>query len=114
MLYKCNKVTLIPPDKLIRYTYGDGYKESIMVDECLSAEIVDLWNNGVQTLGCCCGHGRELGFIQVELSCVEKMKELGYVHYIYPDRFGDNERLDAFIPKTYGHKYDGYTDWYLG
>ena len=42
------------------------------------------------------------------------MEKLGYVHYIYLSEYGGIERKDAFIPKTYGHIYNGYSDGYLG
>ena len=38
------------------------YKElrSVAVDECIVNEIKNLWQHEVQTLGCCCGHGKEV------------------------------------------------------
>lgn len=41
------------------------YKTNILVDECLGDEIESLWNKGIRTAGCCCGHGKYLGFINV-------------------------------------------------
>jgi len=31
----------------------------IAVDACIAETIQALWREGCQTLGCCCGHGRE-------------------------------------------------------
>lgn len=32
---------------------------TVCIDECIIATIKALWAAGVQTLGCCCGHGKE-------------------------------------------------------
>ena len=67
------------------------------------------------TTGCCCGHGRSLGFIQVRTQeDIKKMEALGYQHYIYEYKFGGIIRKDAFIPKTTTHIYNGYSNGYLG
>jgi hypothetical protein len=31
----------------------------ICVDICISKQITDLWDNGIYTLGCCCGHNKD-------------------------------------------------------
>ena len=80
----------------------------------MAKEIKKLWSHGIRTRGCCCGHSRCLGFIQVSDEDISKMEELGYCHYIYEDNFGGVERKDAFIPKTYGHVYDGYSAGFTG
>lgn len=112
--YKCNKKILYPPQKFIKCNCSDRYKNCIQVDECISDEIEMLWNNGIKTTGCCCGHGCDLGMIQVREENISDMEKLGYIHYIYSSEYGGIERKDAFIPKTYGHIYNGYSDGYLG
>ena len=115
VLYNCEKEVIYPPENFIEYNCADGYKESVCVDKCIAREIEELWRQGVKTTGCCCGHGRKLGFIQVrDKDSVEKMKQLGYQHYIYEEEFGGKERLDAFIPKTTEHIYEGYSEGYVG
>lgn len=114
MLYNCEKEVLKPPQDFIPRNIGEGFKNSIMVDKCLSAEIDSLWKQGIKTLGCCCGHGYNLGFIQVTPDCYDKMLELGYVNYIYDDKHGGVKRKDAFVPKSYGHIYNGYVEGYQG
>lgn len=114
MIYNCNKVDLIPPPKFIKCNCSDNYKKSVGLDACLADEIQNLWAHGIKTCGCCCGHGRELGFIQVTDDCIQKMRYLGYQNYIYPDEFGGAERKDAFIPKSYGHIFDGYSEYHTG
>ncbi len=54
MMYDCKEVAL-----------DDG----IVVDECLAEEVAELRRRGVNTVGCCCGHGVHLGFIQVSDDC---------------------------------------------
>lgn len=34
------------------------YKE-VSIDACIAPVIQHLWNNGVNTAGSCCGHGKE-------------------------------------------------------
>lgn len=114
-IYGCRKVVLQTPPNFIPYNLGDGYKEDVCIDKCLEEEIKSLWAKGIVTTGCCCGHGMNLGFIQVRTKeDVEKMRSLGYQHYIYKDKYGGVERKDAFIPKTTWHIYDGYSDGHLG
>ena len=107
--YNCKTKTICPPKNFITYNLDKSrYKEAISVDACLADEIEFLWRKGIRTAGCCCGHGIWLGFIEVFEEDIPKMEQMGYVHYIYGDEFGGVERKDAFIPKSYGHIYDGY------
>lgn len=107
--YDCSKKMLYPPKNFIkRNDSSNEYRTEIPIDECLADEIEDLWSKGINTTGCCCGHGYLLGYIEVVDECIKTMEELGYCHYIYPDIFGGSERKDAFIPKSYGHKYVGF------
>lgn len=82
--YKCGML-----DKIYRY---------VNIDKCLIHEIIHLWEQGIKTTGCCCGHGDiTKAYIQVQKECILKMKELGYVEH-----FNINHPLadDYFIPKT--------------
>lgn len=64
----------------------------VWIDKCLLPEILKLWEMGIKTTGCCCGHGhKSKAFIGVQDEYIPKMKELGY-------KVGFNE--DSFIPKT--------------
>lgn len=38
--------------------WSDRQNDTICLDACISDAILMLWENGVQTLGCCCGHNR--------------------------------------------------------
>lgn len=106
--YNCKKKIIIPPEHFIKYNSSDEYKERVSVDACLAEEVEHLWEQGIRTTGCCCGHGVELGFIEVVEDDITAMESMGYVHYIYESEFGGVERKDAFIPKSYGHIYDNY------
>lgn len=70
---------------------------NICVDKCLVKEIKELNEIGIKTIGCCCGHGRLQGFIQVQRNYVSKMKELGYEE-IPVDKNGNGKW--CFKPKT--------------
>lgn len=113
-IYNCEKVILYPPPNFIPYNLCDGYKDSVLVDKCLEDEIKYLWANNIVTMGCCCGHGRYLGFIQVTDGCIDKMRSMGYQNYIYEDKCGGTARKDAFIPKSTCHTYNGYSEGHLG
>lgn len=103
-------VVLTPPKNfLIKNIITEGNLDNIFknndveVDECIAEEIKKLWEQGIHTLGCCCGHQTAVGFIQVERTDFAKMIELGYKWYTYPEEFGGKERMDAFIPKSKCH-----------
>lgn len=107
--YNCKTITLIPPKDFLYVNIQTSstleYKNyPIIVDSCIADEIQELWDKGIRTTGCCCGHGIHLGFIQVECEDIPKMKKLGYEQYLYPKRFGGINRRDGFIPKT-GYKH---------
>lgn len=59
----------------------DCYENTINgvpVDGCLVGEVNKLVNSGIKTIGCCCGHSKKQGYIQVAPESVEDMKNLGY------------------------------------
>lgn len=67
--------------KNVRFGNYDCYEETLAgvpVDGCLVGEINSLNNKGIITIGCCCGHGKKQGFIQVTPTHVNKMLEFGY------------------------------------
>lgn len=51
---------------------------NVGIDRCLSQEIADLWEKGIKTIGCCCGHGAIVPYIQVDPSYCDDMERLGY------------------------------------
>ena len=69
----------------------------VAIDKCLLPEIISLWEMGIKTTGCCCGHGRHEAYIGVEFDDIQKMKDLGYkVHH---NSLRPNDE-DSFVPKT--------------
>ena len=77
---------------LLPYRLSDGSTKTVCVDKCLLPELLSLWEQGIHTTGCCCGHGRAPAFIGVAKGCEQKMLELGYC-FIYG-------HFDTFVPKT--------------
>lgn len=73
----------------------------ICVDICLATEIAELWNLGIETTGCCCGHNKGFAYIGVLDKYIDKMLELGYkiAPGITPDR------RDSFYPLSM-YKYE--------
>ena len=58
--------------------FCDGCGHAVFTDRCLTEEIRAIRSKGVRTLGCCCGHGEKLGYIQVMPEDVPIMELLGY------------------------------------
>lgn len=79
------------------YACYEQTKSGIDVDGCLVGEINRLNNDGIQTIGCCCGHGRAVGYIQVDPVSIDKMLKRGYVP-LQIDKDGNG--CWCFIPKT--------------
>lgn len=53
-------------------------KTRVQVDSCIAKEIQMLNDNGVRTLGCCCGHGKYEKSILIHETSVDLAKALGY------------------------------------
>ncbi len=68
--------------KNVELRYNSPTKEvrvNVSIDECIVNDIKSLWESGIQTTGCCCGHNNKFpSFVSVEPECVSKMLELGY------------------------------------
>ena len=92
----------------------DGKAKMVNIDKCLLPEILSLWEQGIKTTGCCCGHDKtsmEEPFIGVEFEYIDKMKSLGYKVWPNKHRPGDE---DSFYPKTilnYGNADKGFNWW---
>jgi hypothetical protein len=66
-------------------------KTTVSIDMCLAEEIKKLWDVEIHTMGCCCGHGKLNGYIQVLTKEDEiRMLELGYKY--------ENKEKRSFIP----------------
>lgn len=84
----------------------------VCIDKCLLPEILSLWEDGIKTTGCCCGHGdKSMAFIGVKEEYIPKMKAMGYVVQYNECRPNDE---DSFIPKTklnYSKADKGFNWW---
>jgi len=69
----------------------------ISVDKCLIPELKYLWQRGIETVWCCCGHNIDDGVIFVKKSCIDKMIDLGY--NLRPIKTVLGFRKDGFLPK---------------
>jgi hypothetical protein len=69
----------------------------VAIDKCLLPEILQLWEQGIKTTGCCCGHDKLKPYIGVREDCIDKMKTLGYEVQFNPH---NPEGEDSFAPKT--------------
>ncbi len=86
----------------------DAHPKLVSVDKCLLPELITLWELGIRTTGCCCGHGKSEPYIGVRFEDIEKMKELGYKVFSNHLRPKDE---DSFIPKTkLSYEYAKCTD----
>ena len=88
---------------MLPFLIGDSKKyEMVDIDKCILPEILNLWENGVKTGWCCCGHGHtnkgnSMASIAVYKESCNKMKSLGYDRHPTEDQhFG----WDLFVPKT--------------
>ena len=88
----------------------DSQKEEklVAIDKCLLPEILKLWELGIKTTGCCCGHGdASKAFIGVHPEYIKTMRTLGYKNY-YNEHNPECE--DHFIPQTYLKYQDPFDD----
>ena len=89
-----NQVILSIPNNIKIYR-NDGTKtirKEVCVDRCIADEVSSLWEIGIITTGCCCGHNKKSGYIGVKNRYIDGMKALGY------NQYGNKE--DTFYPNT--------------
>lgn len=105
--YDCAYNIMLP----FKCSFDNEFKY-VAVDKCLIKEIIGLWEQGIHTTGCCCGHGDiNEAFIGVIFEDIPKMKALGYKVWFNSCRPNDE---DSFIPKTvlnYGEINKGFNWW---
>jgi len=53
-------------------------RRTVCVDECIVTQIQALWKAGVQTLGCCCGHGKSDPSVVIPSTYDPTATELAY------------------------------------
>ena len=72
---KCSEIGTY--DCYVEVPETDG--KIICCDKCLATEVKILNEIGIKTIGCCCGHGKLQGYIQVAPEYCDRMKEMGYI-----------------------------------
>lgn len=82
--------------------------KEVCIDRCLIDEIKILWNMGIETTGCCCGHGKYIPFIGVKEEYIESMVEFGYIIQINLSGVDNLDRMDSFYPKSICGEYSAY------
>ena len=88
-----NQVILDTPRHLLKVRNG---RKQTCIDKCIAKEIQWLWSMGITTLGCCCGHNKNDGYIQVTQKDCSKMIKLNYKY--------ENKKIWSFYPLTGGIK----------
>lgn len=76
---------------------ANGLSDTISIDPCIYGEILQLWQHGVITYGCCCGHNYLTPMVNVADESIDKMLALGYIQ-----EHPDPERKDTFRLKSCG------------
>jgi hypothetical protein len=73
------------------------------IDKCLIMEIISLWECGIKTYGCCCGHNQKgiPPYIDIEPDHLEEAQAIGY-ELVFPEGEGDKYRhgKTAVRPKS--------------
>ena len=77
-----------------------GFSDKICVDACLEKEIKELWNQGIMTTGCCCGHNKSTPYIGVFQQDIKKMVDMGYIITVNFAGTHNIHRMDSFFPKS--------------
>lgn len=74
------QVVLDLPDwsKAYKRRIDEGHPPNVCIDVCIKDMILKLWEIGIETTGCCCGHNHMAAWVSVDSECYESMFELGY------------------------------------
>lgn len=99
-----NQSILNLPEHMSKY----WSKETICVDNCLVDEIKMLWDLGIITTGCCCGHNLLLPYVGVIDEYIDTMILLGYNIQLNSCSYNDSMRCDTFYPKTVFYTKEQY------
>lgn len=76
-----------------------GLSGTACIDPCIMEEIQYLWDAGILTHGCCCGHNdpdpRVFPFVNVADENIQQMLDMGYIQ-----QHCDKTRKDTFRLKS--------------
>lgn len=77
--YSRQTVLELPAWSLARkYRLQKGYPPTVCIDNCIVEAIHQLWDRGIETTGCCCGHNYMRAWVSVHPDDYIAMFELGY------------------------------------
>lgn len=57
---------------------SQGYPPTVCVDPCIVDAVKELWLQGIETTGCCCGHNNMPAWAGITEKHFEKALKLGY------------------------------------
>lgn len=74
------QVILDLPDwsKAYKRRVAENLPANVCVDGCIKDLILELWEKGIETTGCCCGHNYGPAWVSVDPECYEAMFALGF------------------------------------
>jgi hypothetical protein len=78
-----------------------GLEPNVSIDGCIAEAIKELWDKGIETTGCCCGHNYTRPYIGVHPDDYLPMFELGYVQRPVELVNGSAMGLYSFYPKDW-------------
>lgn len=78
-------------------------KTPICVDTCMVDEVKELWDIGIYTNGCCCGHGSAPPFVGVMPEHIQQMRSMGYQTITNST---DPTRQESFYARGYNYDND--------
>lgn len=73
-----NVVQLPAWSKARKIRLQNGHPPDVSIDSCIVDAILALWEKGIETTGCCCGHKLMRAWVSVDPSDYVAMHELGY------------------------------------
>lgn len=84
------QVILHLPDwtKAYKQRTEKGYPATVCVDQCIKDLILELWDKGIETTGCCCGHNYCPAWVSVDPEYYASMFELGFLQKM-PELVGE-------------------------
>lgn len=97
-------ISAYPQMVKFRESRGASTDRGICLDACVADEVIKLWELGITTTGCCCGHNKLPAYIGVIDADIVRMKELGFIAQPNPNRAGE----DSFYPKDCQYKDKPY------
>lgn len=78
----------LKPCRVIRRnnpSVADG-QHWILVDACIANYVQRINDQGIITVGCCCGHGKSQGSVLIATESVPLLVQHGYEYHPYLDR----------------------------